>query len=141
MPKLTQPTVGKLRPPAAGRREIPDPGTGLSLVLYASGRASWIMRFRRGRRQSKLTLGRADLRAAAKDTSEAPPVIGDLLTLSAARALAADVQRQRAGGRDVVAVRETPTPTFAAAPCRRGEPLVLPDVRGGTRKHSGPPVL
>jgi integrase len=101
---LTAPAVLRLR---AGkvRREIPDGGCpGLRLVIQpGSGAKSWAMRFRRpGGKAAKLTLGPADL--AGKE-SEGEPVIGQPLTLASARRLATAVQRQRAMGKDVVAVR------------------------------------
>jgi integrase len=101
---LTAPAVRKLR---AGkvRREIPDGGSpGLRLVIQpGSGAKSWAMRFRRpGGKAAKLTLGPVDL--AGKET-EGEPVIGQPLTLAAARRLATAVQRQRAMGKDVVAAR------------------------------------
>ena len=101
--KLTAATVRQVRPdPRGGRREIPDGGMrGLSLLIYPSGARSWIMRFRRpDGRPAKLTLGQADL---SRDESASAPVMGGPLTLAGARQLAADVQRQRALGRDVVA--------------------------------------
>jgi integrase len=74
---------------------------GLSLLIYPSGARSWIMRFRRPEgRPAKLTLGPVDL---GGDESASAPVMGGLLTLAGARQLAADVQRRRALGRDVVA--------------------------------------
>jgi integrase len=51
--------------------------------------------------QAKLTLGRADVSSSREP--EGSPVIGGLLSLAAARQLAAEVNRQRAQGRDVIA--------------------------------------
>jgi integrase len=88
--------------PGEGRREIPDGGCpGLYLVIQTSGHRSWAMRFRRpSSKPAKLTLGPVDL--SGKE-AESEPVLNSPLTLAAARRLAADVQRQRAMGRDVVA--------------------------------------
>jgi integrase len=88
--------------PAEARREIPDGGCpGLHLVIQPSGRKSWAIRFRRpGGKTAKLTLGPVDLSGTE---TPADPVIGAPLTLTAARRLAADVHRQRAMGRDVIA--------------------------------------
>ena len=102
---LTAMAVLKLR--AANKRiEIPDPGTGgLRLVIQPSGAKSWAMRFRDGvGKVVKLSLGPLD--RSGKE-SEAAPVIGQPLTLAAARQLAAEVSRQRARGIDVVADRRT----------------------------------
>jgi integrase len=87
---------------AEARREVPDGGCpGLHLVIQPSGRKSWALRFRRPNgKPAKLTLGPVDL-CSAETHDE--PVIGAPLTLAAARRLAADLHRQRAMGRDVVA--------------------------------------
>jgi integrase len=107
MPKakrmLTAAAVGRYRAdPGGKRREISDAGMrGLSLLVLPSGTRSWIMRFRRpDGRPAKLTLGTVDLIGGE---SEQEPVLGGVLTLAAARKLAAEVQRQRAMGRDIVA--------------------------------------
>jgi integrase len=98
---LTAAAVKNYRP-GEGRREIPDAGSpGLYLVIQASGHRSWAMRFRRPNgKPAKLTLGPVDL--SGKE-AESEPVLDSPLTLAAARRLAADVHRQRAMGRDVVA--------------------------------------
>jgi hypothetical protein len=99
--QLTAAAVKKYRP-AKGRREIPDGGCpGLYVVIQAGGYRSWAMRFRRpSGKSAKLTLGPVDL--SGKE-SESDPVFGTPLTLASARRLAADIHRQRAMGRDVVA--------------------------------------
>ena len=88
--------------PGKGRREIPDGGCpGLYLVIQASGHRSWAMRFRRPNgKPAKLTLGPVDL--SGKE-AESEPVLDSPLTLASARRLAAEIHRQRAMGRDVVA--------------------------------------
>ncbi len=87
------------------RREIPDGGCpGLYLVIQTSGQKSWALRFRRPNgRPAKLTLGPLDL--SGKE-APAQPTIGHPLTLASARALAAELGRQRVRGRDVVADHE-----------------------------------
>jgi integrase len=99
--QLTAAAVKKFRP-AKGRREIPDGGCpSLYVVIQAGGYRSWAMRFRRpSGKSAKLTLGPVDL--SGKE-SETDPVFGTPLTLASARRLAADIHRQRAMGRDVVA--------------------------------------
>ena len=102
MPKvLTFAAVERYRP-TRQRREIRDGGTqGLSLVIQPSGAKSWAMRFRRPNGQpAKLTLGTVDL--SGKELKDKPE-IGMPLSLPAARQLAAEVHRQRATGRDVIA--------------------------------------
>jgi Arm DNA-binding domain len=90
--------------PGKQRREVRDGGCpGLRLVIQVSGYKSWALRFRRpGGQSAKLTLGPVDLTGKEADGE---PVIGMPLTLLAARRLANDVHRQRAMGKDVVAVR------------------------------------
>ena len=92
--------------PGAKRLEIPDAGCrGLRLIVQSTGHKSFALRFRRpDGRPGKLTLGPVDLTG-----TETPdePVIGGPLTLAAARKLAADFQRQRAFGRDVIADHNT----------------------------------
>ena len=88
--------------PGDGRREIPDGGCpGLYLVIQTSGHRSWAMRFRRPNgKPAKLTLGPIDL---SGQEAESEPVVDSPLTLASARRLAAEIHRQRAMGRDVVA--------------------------------------
>ncbi len=99
---LTKGAVEKLTPSPDRVREVPDAGAaGLRLAIHPSGKKSWTMRFRRpSGEQAKLTLGLFDPTARATD---AAPVIGQPLTLTEARALAAEVNRQRAMGIDVAA--------------------------------------
>jgi integrase len=87
------------------RRELPDGGCpGLYLVIQTTGQKSWALRFRRPNgKPAKLTLGPLDL--SGKE-APAQPAIGHPLTLASARALAAELCRQRVRGRDVVADHE-----------------------------------
>jgi len=100
--KLTAAAVRKHTPTSA-RREIPDslaPGLRLVIQPRPSGAKSWAMRFRRpDGRPAKLTLGSVDLsdKEAADD-----PVLGAPLTLRQARQLAAEIDRKRARGVDVI---------------------------------------
>jgi integrase len=104
MPKLTAASVEKHKPHESDRREIPDAACpGLYLIVQPSGAKSFAMRFRNPHgRHVKLTLGRLD--PTGKDFP-GDPVIGQPLTLVAARRLASDVHRQRALGNNVVAIR------------------------------------
>src|SRR5258705_8808975 len=90
-------TAGGIAKMKAGRvrREIHDAGApGLHLIIQTSGAKSFAMRFRRpdGAR-AKLTLGPFNLEAQAGE-----PRVGAPLTLAAARALAAQINLDRAGG-------------------------------------------
>jgi Arm DNA-binding domain len=80
--------------------ETPDGGCpGLRLVVFSTGRKSWIMRFRRpDGRHAKLTLGPVDFGPGV-----AMPKIGGPLTLAAARRIAGDVVTQRLVGIDPAA--------------------------------------
>src|SRR5262245_22347581 len=98
---LTAAAVRRLKATAV-RREVPDGRIGgLYCVIQPSGHKSWALRFRRpDGTKAKLTLGVADL--SGRELQGAP-VLGQPLTLAAARALAADIHRQRALGSDVIA--------------------------------------
>jgi integrase len=101
--KLTNAAVRKFKP-GKQRREILDAlCKGLYVVIEPSGYKSWAMRFRRPSGVfAKLHLGPVDF--SGKEPKDAP-VRGAPLTLSGARALAAEVhrQRQRDRERDVAA--------------------------------------
>jgi integrase len=101
---LTTAAVEKLRP-GERRREVPDAGCpGLHLVIQTSGHKSWALRFRRpDGRTAKLTLGPL----LSGGEVEGDPVMGQPLTLTAARKVATSVQRERALGQDVIAVHKT----------------------------------
>jgi integrase len=100
MPILTDASIRKYAAQAK-RREIPDSrATGLYLVIQPSGAKSFALRFRRpDGRPAKLTMGRVDL--AGRETRD-EPVIGAPLTLGQARELAAQIDRKRQRGLDVV---------------------------------------
>jgi integrase len=122
---LTTAAVQKLKSGKV-RREIRDAAAqGLFLVIQPSGHRSWAMRFRRpDGSPAKLTLGTVDF--SGRELKDKPE-IGMPLSLPAARQLAAEVHRQRALGRDVIAdhsaakyrqrseVEEGAKNTFAAA--------------------------
>ena len=80
---LTAAAVRTLRP-SGQRQEIKDAACpGLYLVIQTSGARSWALRFRRpDGRPAKMTLGVVDLSGREM---EGQPVIGQPLTLSAAR--------------------------------------------------------
>jgi integrase len=101
--QLTAAAVQRLRPGKV-RREIRDGGCpGLYLIIQSGGHRSWALRFRRpGGKPAKLTLGPANLTG---QEAEGEPVLGAPLTLASARRLATELHRQRALGKDVVAVR------------------------------------
>jgi integrase len=104
MPKLTPASVEKHKP-GKTRREIPDAASpGLYLIIQpGSGTKSFAMRFRNGNgRHVKLTLGPLDL--TGNEAVDAP-VLGQPLTLISARRLASEMNRQRALGKDTVALR------------------------------------
>lgn len=98
---LTQAAVDKFKP-GATRREIPDAkATGLFLIVQPTGSKSWALRFRRpDGRPAKLSLGSVD--HCGKEAKR-NPVVGSPLTLASARALAAELHRQRAQGIDIAA--------------------------------------
>ena len=96
--KLTDAAVKKFKR-GKKRREILDSlSKGLYLVIETTGHKSFALRFRRpGGKLAKLHLGPVDFSGIeAKDT----PMRGTPLTLAGARALAAEVHRQRKRDRD-----------------------------------------
>jgi integrase len=103
--QLTATAVVKLKP-TASRQEIADAGApGLRLIIQSSGAKSWAMRFRRPNgKTAKLTLGPLDPTGRERAVE---PTIGQPLTLAGARALAAEIGRQRARDLDVVAEHRT----------------------------------
>ena len=97
--KLTDIAIRNMKPGPA-RREIPDGGNGLYLVLQPSGARSFALRFRRDGRPTKFTLGTWFVGSA----QEAPePKIGGALMLAGARKLAAEAMIQIGKGTDPVA--------------------------------------
>src|ERR1700687_2899780 len=88
--------------PGKVRREIRDgAATGLYLILQESGQRSFALRFRKPNgKPAKLTLGPVDVAGVEQAGT---PVLGAPLTLAGARALASEIHRQRAQGRDVIA--------------------------------------
>jgi hypothetical protein len=115
--------------PSKQRREIRDgAATGLYLILQESGERSFALRFRKPNgKPAKLTLGPVDLSGVEPAAAPSLVSLGAPLTLAGARQLAAELHRQRAMGRDVVAdtkaakhqrriaIRENAANTFAAA--------------------------
>lgn len=101
---LTAAAVAKFK---AGEKriEVSDAGApGLRLVIHPTGSKVWITRFRRpGGKSGNLTLGPYD----ASGNEDHAPTLGHPLTLSGARALAIEIDRQRAREVDVIAVRRT----------------------------------
>ena len=96
---LTDAAIQRYKP--TGKvREISDPGyTGLRLVIQTTGSKSFVLRFRRpGGGFAKLTLGSYD----GSGQIDGTPVVGQPLTLRAARALAACLNRDRAMKIDVL---------------------------------------
>ena len=97
---LTAAAVRKFAP-GAKRRRLPTGTQSLFLIIEPSGHKSWQMRFRTaGGRIGKMTLGEVDLSGREL---KAEPVIGQPLTLAAARQLAARVHRERGLGHDPIA--------------------------------------
>jgi integrase len=98
---LTAAAVARLKPNRNGkRREIPDAGArGLHLAIEPmTGTKAWGYRYRRPNGKSAvMRLGHVDL--SGKEPAE-PPKIGDPLSLHSARALVAELERQRLRGVD-----------------------------------------
>jgi hypothetical protein len=95
-------------------REISDGPSGLRLMIHPryldakgkprDGTKAWIVRFRRPNgKTAKLTLGRVYIKEANEDEPSGEPVLGGMLTLRAARRLAAEIAQKRAQDFDVIA--------------------------------------
>jgi integrase len=99
--ELTAAAVAKLKPDPKAKRVIRDGRTpSLYLVISPSGHRSWMMRFRGPTgKPVKVTLGAVHLGSEVAGD----PVIGMPMSLKAARQVAAEVHRERALGKDVVA--------------------------------------
>jgi integrase len=104
MPNLTDVTKYKA---GAKRREIPDskaPALYLIIQPKPHGTMTWALRFRRpDGRPAKMTLGRVD---PDEEETKDKPVLGGSLTVRQARVLAAEIDRQRAQGLDVIKERK-----------------------------------
>jgi integrase len=97
---LTEAAIKKYQP-AAKRRRIKDAlAKSLFLVIEPSGHKAWQMRFRRpDGKPGKITLGPVDF---SNHELDGEPQIGQPLTLSGARLLAASVHRRRELGQDPI---------------------------------------
>ena len=91
---LTAKTLEKIKP-GDNRREIPDGGTGLYLVVQPSGACSWAFRYRFYGKPRKLTLGPYPLIPLVDKRDEAGRVI-----VKGARTLAAQARDSIESGRD-----------------------------------------
>jgi integrase len=120
---LTDAAVEKLRP-GRTRREIADAkgggkGSGLYLVIQPSGAKSWALRFRHpDGRSAKLVLGPVDFSGRE---IEGDPVVGQPLSVSAARQLATTLHRDRERGIDLVADRQAEKRRQQVESTERGE--------------------
>jgi hypothetical protein len=110
---LTDASIRKFKS-TAKTREISDGPSGLRLMIHPryldakgkprDGAKAWIMRFRRPNgKPAKLTLGRVYIKEANEDEPSGEPVLGGMLTLRAARRLAAEIAQKRAQNVDVIA--------------------------------------
>lgn len=97
---LTAVSVRTVKPSDTARREIPDGGTGLYLVVQPSGAKSWAFRYRFEGRPRKLTLGPVLTLEAGEEEPGGDPTTGAPLTLKAARQLTNALGRQLTRGSD-----------------------------------------
>jgi integrase len=133
---LTAVAVAKFKP-AAVRRRIRDGGArSLFLIVEPSGHKSWQMRFRRpDGKIGKVVLGPLDLSGREL---EGELKIGQPLSLSAARSLAADVHRQRAMGADVIGDHKAARHRARTAAVAQNEATFGAAVRDYAEKHARP---
>jgi hypothetical protein len=119
MPVLTDAAVRRHKPTAARRRVRDEGARSLFLVVELSGHKAFEMRFRRpGGKIAKMRLGPYDL--SGREVEGAPQV-GQPLSLAAARALAAQVLRERAMGGDPIAGHKARKHRVRAEATRRGD--------------------
>jgi integrase len=98
--KLTTVAVRNAKPDPARRREIPDAGSGLYLIVQPSGSKGWALRYRSHGKPVKLTLGPVLLLDDREREPDGDPEVGKPLTLRAARDLASTLLRRVARGED-----------------------------------------
>jgi integrase len=138
---LTQAAVAKAKAVPGKTRIIKDGASrALFLVIQSSGHKSWLMRWRRtGGGEDKIVLGPVDQSGRRHDTE---PVIGQPLTLTQARQLAAKLNADRAAGVDVgadhrarkhrqkIAITEAANSSFSVAVKDFVEQHAKPKTRG-----------
>ena len=140
MPKpLTHVSIANLKA-RSERYEVSDPGcSGLRVVVFPSGKRSFILRYRYRGLQRKLTLGPS---MTARDVAEpdAPPEIGTPLSLAAARQLATTKLREAKGGKTTRQRRSRAA--SARGGCRErhaaGDQRPIPEARRSGFAHRGP---
>jgi integrase len=111
MPKLTTIAIAKLKA-RSERYEVSDTGcVGLRVVVFESGRRSFIVRYRHKGVQKKLTLGPV---LSVRDDKK-PPEIGMPLTLGEARVLCTKALDEAASGKDPAAAKQKQRQQEAAA--------------------------
>jgi integrase len=107
---LTAVTIANLRPKpkdSPKRYEVSDGGCqGLRVVVFPTGRRSFIVRFRYRGLQRKLTLGSVLLTHNGEGEPDTTPQIDTPLSLSAARELATRALRQAKAGEDPAAAKQ-----------------------------------
>jgi integrase len=133
---LTHAAVVRLKPANGRRREVPDGAArGLHLVIEPSGVKSFGYRYRRPGTgvSANLRLGRLDV--SGRET-EAEPRIGDPLTLAAARALAAELERRRLRGIDPAAEHQAAKRQARVVASERESNLFPAAVRSFVDEHT-----
>ena len=102
---LTPVSIANLKPRPA-RHEVSDSGcAGLRVVVFPTGRKSFIVRYRFRGLQRKLTLGSVLLTHNREGEPDTSPEIATPLSLAAARELATKALRQAKSGNDPAAAK------------------------------------
>jgi hypothetical protein len=111
---LTPIAIANLRPrpkDAPKRYEVSDGGcAGLRVVVFPSGKRSFIARFRFRSVQRKLTLGPCLIERNGEGEPDTSPEIDTPLSLAAARELATKALRQARSGSDPAAAKARAAP-------------------------------
>jgi integrase len=103
---LTPISIKALRPKAK-RYEVADGGcAGLKVVVFPSGKRSFVCRFRVAGRSRKLTLGSCMVAPGVEEVPTAPEAGAGPLSLAAARALTMEALRTKAAGRDPATIKQ-----------------------------------
>lgn len=104
-------------PPGKDRVEIPDAGSGLYLIVQASGSKSWAHRYAFNGKREKLTFGPVYVPHEDEEEPAGAPEVGKAMTLAQARRLIADQQHRLERG-------ENPADALRAEKAKRKAPAV-----------------
>ena len=129
--KLTQATVDRLAAGGEERLVFDDDMPGFGLRLFATGRKSWLVQYRHGRRQRRVSLGDAAVVPAAKARAEARRLLSEV-------GVGRDPQGERQRERKAPLVREVVDLYLARHATKSLRPRSLAEVRRHLERHAAP---